>query len=163
MEVASEEGAVTVLNTCLSGGAIEIFLNPVLPTPRVVVVGATPIAAALVSLGAGPRPRPRARGRGAPPIPRPAISPSWSPRTGGTSSTRCGAALEAGVPYVGLVASPKRGAGVIGELRDDGVPEDQLARIDVPAGLDIGARTPAEIALSILVQIVAARRGKRSP
>ena len=70
--------------------------------------------------------------------------------------------LEAGLPYVGLVASPARGAGVIDELRADGVPEDQLARIDVPAGLDIGARTPAEVALSILAEIVAARRGTRA-
>ena len=51
------------------------------------------------------------------------------------------------MPYVGLVASHKRGAGVLAELRADGVPEEQLERIDVPAGLDIGARTPAEIAL----------------
>ncbi|MDQ3850028.1 MAG: hypothetical protein M3296_05365, partial [Actinomycetota bacterium] len=46
-----EEGAVTVQNPCLSGGAIEIFLEPVLPAPRVVVVGTTPIAAALERLG----------------------------------------------------------------------------------------------------------------
>ena len=66
------------------------------------------------------------------------------------------------MPYVGLVASRKRGAGVLAELRGDGVAEEQLARIDVPAGIDIGARTPAEIALSILAQIVAVRRGKRA-
>ena len=66
--------------------------------------------------------------------------------------------LEAGLPYVGLVASPKRGTGVLAELRGDGVTEEHLARIDVPAGLDIGARTPGEIALSILAQIVAVRR-----
>ena len=67
-------------------------------------------------------------------------------------------ALEADLPYVGLVASPKRGTGVLAELRGDGVPGELLARIDVPAGLDIGARTPAEIALSILAKIVAVRR-----
>jgi xanthine dehydrogenase accessory factor len=69
--------------------------------------------------------------------------------------------LEAELPYVGLVASPKRGTGVLAELRGDGVPEEQLARIDVPAGLDIGARTPAEIALSILAKIIAVRRDGR--
>ena len=51
LEVANEEGAVTVQNTCLSGGGIEVFLEPVLPAPRVLVVGETPIAAALLSLG----------------------------------------------------------------------------------------------------------------
>jgi xanthine dehydrogenase accessory factor len=68
--------------------------------------------------------------------------------------------LEAGVPYVGLVASTKRGAGVLADLRADGVAAEHLGRIDVPAGIDIGARAPAEIALSILAQIVAVRRGK---
>ena len=62
------------------------------------------------------------------------------------------------MPYIGLVASHKRGAGVIAELRADRVPDDHLELIDVPAGIDIGARTPAEIALSILANIVAARR-----
>jgi xanthine dehydrogenase accessory factor len=55
------------------------------------------------------------------------------------------------------VASRKRGEGVLAELRGDGVPEELLARIDVPAGLDLGGRTPAEIALSILAKIVAVR------
>jgi len=70
--------------------------------------------------------------------------------------------LEAGLPYIGLVASPKRGTGVIAELRGDGVSESDIARIDVPAGIDIGARTPAEIALSILARIVAVRRDERT-
>jgi xanthine dehydrogenase accessory factor len=60
------------------------------------------------------------------------------------------------------VASPTRGTGVLAELRADGVPDELLDRIDVPAGLDIGARTPAEIALSILAKIVAVHRGRES-
>jgi xanthine dehydrogenase accessory factor len=51
---------------------------------------------------------------------------------------------------------------VIAQLRADGVPDEQLALIDVPAGIDIGSRTPAEIALSILAAIVAVRRGERA-
>ena len=47
---------------------------------------------------------------------------------------------------------------MLGELRGDGVPAELLERIDVPAGIDIGARTPAEIALSILAEVVAVRR-----
>jgi xanthine dehydrogenase accessory factor len=68
------------------------------------------------------------------------------------------AALENGLPYVGLVASAKRGAAVLDELRSEGVPDDLLAAIETPAGIDIGARTPAEIALSILARIIAVRR-----
>ena len=62
------------------------------------------------------------------------------------------AALAAHVPYVGLVASPRRGAAVVEEL---GAPP---GAIETPAGLDIGARTPEEIALSILARVVAVRR-----
>ena len=161
MGVSSEEGAVTVLNTCLSGGAIEIFLNPVLPTPRVLVVGATPIAAAVMSLGAE-------LGLDLVHVEEGAADPSPGDLAvvvaahGRDELHTLRRGLETGVPYIGLVASPKRGAGVIDELRADGVPEGQLARIDVPAGIDIGAGTPAEIALSILVEIVAVRRGKRA-
>jgi xanthine dehydrogenase accessory factor len=71
------------------------------------------------------------------------------------------AGLEAGLPYVGLVASRRRGQGVLGELRGDGVAAELLDRIDTPAGLDIGARTPEEIALSILAKIVAVRRAPK--
>ena len=161
VEVSSEEGAVTVQNTCLSGGAIEIFLNPVLPTPRVLVVGATPIAAAVMSLGAElGLDLVRVEEGAADPSPGDLAVVVAAHGRDELHTLRRG--LETGVPYIGLVASPKRGAGVIDELRADGVPEDQLARIDVPAGIDIGAGTPAEIALSILVEIVAVRRGKRA-
>ena len=68
------------------------------------------------------------------------------------------AALEHGLPYVGLVASRKRGAAVVEELRAEGVAEELLDAIETPAGIDIGARTPAEIAVSILARIVAVRR-----
>jgi xanthine dehydrogenase accessory factor len=157
-EVASEDGAVTVQNPCLSGGALEIFLEPVLPAPRVLVVGDTPIAGAVSRLAAE--------------LALDAVAvddDTIDPRPGDLAlvvaahgrdelhALRSG--LEAGLPYVGLVASPKRGDGVIGELRGDGVPAELLERIDVPAGLDIGARTPAEIALSILAKVVAVRRG----
>ncbi|HVP75996.1 MAG TPA: XdhC family protein [Gaiellaceae bacterium] len=160
-EIEIEEGAVTAQNPCLSGGAIEIFLEPVLPAPRVLVVGDTPIAAAVRSLGAelglglvvveGGAPEPAA-GDLALVVAAHGRDELHTLRRG----------LEAGVPYVGLVASPKRGAGVLADLRADGVPDEHLELIDVPAGIDIGARTPAEIALSILVTIVSVRRGGRA-
>lgn len=158
-EVPVEEGAVTARNTCLSGGAIEIFLEPVLPAPRVLVVGDTPIAAALLSLGAE---------LGLDLVRVDAGAPEPSPEDLALVVAAHGRdelhvlrrGLEANVPYVGLVASSKRGAGVLAQLRADGVSDEHLGSIDVPAGIDIGARAPAEIALSILAKVVAVRRGK---
>jgi xanthine dehydrogenase accessory factor len=157
-----DDGAVTVQNPCLSGGAIEVFLEPLVPAPRVLVVGETPIAGAVARIGGelgldvvqvdgdGIEPRPddlalvvAAHGRDE------------------LGALRRG--LEAGLPYIGLVASRKRGDGVIGELHGDGVSEELLGRIDVPAGIDIGARTPGEIALSILARIIAVRHEGRAP
>jgi xanthine dehydrogenase accessory factor len=148
----AEEGAVTVANPCLSGGALEIYLEPRLPAPRMSVVGDTPIALALVSLGE-----------------------SLGYEVGGDQSEEDVAVvvashgrgeeealehgLRGGVPYVGLVASRKRGAAVLEELRGRGrVSEAEVSRVRTPAGLAIGARTPEEIALSILAEIVSVRR-----
>ncbi len=154
-----EEGAVTVQNTCLSGGAIEIFLEPVLPAPRVHVVGASPIAAALERLG-------REVGldvvavSDAPPEVADgdlAIVVAAHGR-GEIEALRRG--LQAQLPYVGLVASARRGAAVSDELRADGVSERELERLEFPAGLPIDACTPAEIAVSILARIIQIRRGE---
>jgi xanthine dehydrogenase accessory factor len=71
------------------------------------------------------------------------------------------AALERGVPYVAMVASRRRAEALIEELRADGVAEDAIARLKAPAGLDIGAATGPEIALSVLAEIVQRRRSRR--
>jgi xanthine dehydrogenase accessory factor len=159
-EIGSEEGAVTVQNPCLSGGAIEVFLEPFLPAPRMIVAGDTPIAAALLRLGPDVGLEAVA-GRGddaGSPVPSADDLALVVAAHGRDERAILRAALEAGLPYVGLVASRKRGAAVLDELRADGVAEELLARIDTPAGLDIGARTPAEIALSILASIIEVRR-----
>jgi xanthine dehydrogenase accessory factor len=156
-EVASEEGSVTVENPCLSGGALEVFLEPVVPAPRVLVVGETPIASAVVRLGAE-LDLDAVAVDGDALDPRPGDLALVVAAHGRDELTALRRALEAGLPYVGLVASGKRGDGVLGELRGDGVPAELLERIDVPAGMDIGARTPGEIALSILAEVVALRR-----
>jgi xanthine dehydrogenase accessory factor len=156
-EVAREDGAVTVENPCLSGGAIEVFLEPVVRAPRVFVEGDLPVSHALLRLGAELGLDMRA-----------VVGGDFEPRAGDLGVVVAGhgrdelpalrRGLEAGLPYVGLVASRKRGHGVLGELRGDGLDAALLERIDTPAGLDLGARTPAEIALSILARIVEIRR-----
>ena len=159
--LAAEDGAVVVQNPCLSGGVIEVFLEPVLPAPRVLVVGETPTAEAVLLIGAQLG-LDAVVARGDDFDVRPGDLALVVAAHGRDELHTLRRGLEAGLPYVGLVASPKRGTGVLAELRGDGVPEELLARIDVPAGLDIGARTPAEIALSILAKIVAVRRDQRT-
>ena len=69
-------------------------------------------------------------------------------------------ALASDTPYIGLLGSRRRGAAILQMLRDDGVPEEQLSRVRVPIGLDLGGETAAEIALSIISEVVAVMRGR---
>jgi xanthine dehydrogenase accessory factor len=155
---AEEDGAVTVENTCLSGGAIEIFLEPTLPTPRVNVVGSKPIAVAIERLGAEVDLDVAAVGDNPPEIHEGDLGIVVAAHgKGELEAIRAG--LEVELPYVGLVASPKRGAALIEELRQAGVPAEQLERVDCPAGLDIGAKTPPEVALTILARLIETRYG----
>ena len=155
---AKEDGAVTVLNSCLSGGAIEIFLEPTLPTPRVNIVGSKPIAAAIEQLGPQFDLEIAAVGDNAAEIHEGDLAIIVAAHgKGELEALRAG--LQAGLPYVGLVASPKRGAALIEELREGGLSDDLLERIDYPAGLDIKAKTPPEVALSIIARLVETRHG----
>jgi xanthine dehydrogenase accessory factor len=164
-EVSREEGLVTVRNPCLSGGAIEVFLEPVLPAPRVLVAGDSPIVAALRSLG----PEVGLKIVAAHDIQDGVLTPTAGDLAlvvaahGNEEVATLRAGLEAGVRYVGLVASRRRGAAVTRELRDEGVAEELLDALDTPAGLDIGARTPAEVALAIIARIIAVRRTRPEP
>ena len=158
--VSIEDGAVTVQNPCLSGGAIEVFLEPVLPAPRVLVVGDSPIAAARRSLGAELGLDVVAVAGAADPAPGDLALVVAAHGRDELRTLRRG--LESGVPYVGLVASRKRGAAVLEQLRGDGVAEEQLARIDARPGSTSARAPPAEIALSILARIVAVRAARRA-
>jgi xanthine dehydrogenase accessory factor len=152
-----EEGAVTVANPCMSGGSVEIFLEPRVPAPRVLVIGDSPIATSLVDLG-GPLgfAVERVSGEATPQAGDAALVVASHGRGEEPALTE---ALRLGVPYIGLIASRKRGSAVLASLD---VPDEQRQRIHTPAGLDIGARTAAEIALSVLAEIVAERRAGRA-
>ena len=145
------DGVVVAHNPCLSGGSLEIFLDPQLAAPRIVIVGETPIARALEDVA-------RAAGY--------AIAHGEEPEASDAAlvvashgdeqeTAALERALEAGVGYVALVASPKRGAAVLESLDVDVA---LRAQVHTPAGLDIGARSPADIAISILAQMIAERR-----
>ena len=148
-----EDGVVTVHNPCLSGGTLEILLEPSVPMPVVAVVGGAPIAAALVRADRlfGVQVRALAPDEELPEGTVAVVVASH----GRDEEPVLTAALRAGVPYVGLVASRKRGAAVLASLDVD---EAQRAAVHTPAGLDIGARTAPEVALSILAEVVATSR-----
>jgi xanthine dehydrogenase accessory factor len=152
-EGPGEDGIVRVHNPCLSGGTLDIFLEPSVPLPLVLIYGGAPIATALLRADRmfGQQVR--------------ALATAEAPLTQGVSAVVVAShgndevpvlteALRAGVPYVGLVASRRRGPAVLAALPVD----DELRdRVHTPAGLDIGAHSPPEVALSILAEIVATR------
>lgn len=149
-----DPGVVTVHNPCLSGGTLEILLEPAVPVPVVAVFGTAPIASALVRAD-------RLFGLQV----RAVTSPEELLLDGTVAlvvashgrdeESILSAALRAGIPYVGLVASRKRGPAVVDSLPvDDGL----RASVHTPAGLDIGARSAPEVALSILAEIVSTRQ-----
>ena len=161
--------------TCHSGGSVEILIQPVLPAPRLLVLGISPTARALARLA-------KAMGYtvyAVDPAADAAAFPSAdviSTRPDGLPTAKPAAPVFAVVAtqgqwdeeavltalahepdYLGVVASPKRFA----EMRDllaQKAPQATLARIKSPAGLDLGGRLPEEIALSILAEIVKEHR-----
>jgi xanthine dehydrogenase accessory factor len=146
-------GAQVVVNPCLSGGAMEIFLEPILPAPLVQVVGSTPVADAVATI-AGVLGYVPSRAGSIDPDAAAVIVASH----GRDELETLRAALDAGIEYIALVASRRRGQSVLDEL---GLDAGERSRISTPAGLDIGARTPPEVALSILAEVITSVRSKQ--
>ncbi len=138
-----------MVNPCLSGGALEIYLEPLLPSPALYLVGSSPTAEAVAALAPtlGFVVDRADRGRH---VRQGAIAAVVSSH-GGDEVGAVRAALDAGVGFVGLVCSHTRGQALLEELD---LPEHELRRVLTHVGLDIGARTAPEIALSIVAAIV---------
>ncbi|MGG7103603.1 XdhC family protein [Rhodococcus sp. 24CO] len=146
-------GADVVVNPCLSGGAMEIFLEPTLPAHVLSLYGDTPIADAVVEF-ARVLDLDVVRVSAAEAVTEDATAVIIA-SLGGEEALTIRAALDAGVQYVGMVASRVRGAAVLEQLE---LTESERARVHTPVGMYIGAKTPAEIALSIVVDVVRAIR-----
>ncbi|MFC7528367.1 XdhC family protein [Actinoplanes sp. GCM10030250] len=144
-EFPETPGALVVVNPCHSGGAIEIFLRPVLPKPLLAVTGHTPIGAAVAELAEfldfDLAPAGRCEGAVAAVV----------AGLGRDEELAIRAALDAGVGLIALVASHRRSAVVLDGME---LTEEERGRIHSHAGIDIGARTPKEIALAILAEII---------
>jgi len=144
-------GACVVVNPCLSGGALEIFLAPQFPAPLVRICGATPIAEELARVCGVLGYDVRRDGEGDIDGATAVVIATH----GGAEADTIRAALDAGVGYVGLVASRVRGESVLDTLE---LTDDERARVHTPVGLPIGAKTPAEIAVSIAAEVIAGIR-----
>jgi xanthine dehydrogenase accessory factor len=163
------DGVVTVPIACQSEGALEVYVEPVLPRPELVAIGRSPAVDALISMadalgwstvlvddGGGAEHHPLAG--------RVLTSLDLSEVTQGSfvvvatqghyDEDALQRALETPARYVGLVASRKRAESVLGYLRDRGVSDDALARVRAPAGLDLGAIAHEEIGVAILAELV---------
>jgi xanthine dehydrogenase accessory factor len=171
------DGVVFANNFCPSKGTMDVFVEPILPKPALLVIGASPIAIALVDLAAnmgfdvtiaaGKDDLARF-GPVASKIEGFEIPPTNAPRTyvvvstqgsGDRAALKAAAALDA--RYIAFVGSRRKAATLRDELAGEGVSRARLDAIKAPAGLDIGAITTEEIALSIVTEMIAIRRANR--
>lgn len=150
------EGMLSVPMACQSEGALQLYVEPVLSTPRLLVVGRSPMATTLVDLASvlGWRTE---------------LIDSKEFTAGDVDSSSIvivatqghddedalEKAVSANAAFVGLVASHKRGEAVLGYLADRGVTAEQLERVRVPVGLDLGHTSHSEIAVAVLAELVA--------
>ena len=164
-------GMTMVPMACESEGAMEVYLEPMIPAPRVVAIGRSPAVDALARLADGLGWRAVVVDDGGDPADHPGV-----PRVetsldlaaldvdehtfvvvgtqGHYDPEALQAALATPAGYVGLIASEKRTAAIFAFLRSRGVSDEALARVRAPAGLDLGNIEHAEMAVSILAQLV---------
>lgn len=146
---------VVAESSCASEGTIDVLIEPFVPAPLLAVAGESPAARTLAEL---------------------AKTVGWRVSDeiadgadavvvagmGRGDEDALASALASGADYVGLVASARRAATVVGGLRDRGVSPEALARVHSPAGLDLGPASQEEIAVAILAELVQWRH-QRSP
>ena len=152
------EGMNFVPISCQSEGSLEVYIEPVQPAPHLVVVGHSPMASTLAELS-------RALGWRTDLIAGPDFTAADASKRsmvvvatqGHHDEEAITSAITARPAYVGLVGSARRGAAVLGYLAERGVPQDELDKVRVPAGLDLGPTTHQEIAVAILAELVQLR------
>jgi len=160
------EGIAPYSMTCHSGGTLEIYVEPFLPKPLLVLVGHGPVIESLAALGratdfAVTVVGTDAMGEELARLPLGSHAAVVVATHGNADEEALERVLGAGAGYVSLIASRKRAAAVVESLRRRKLPEDRIGRLKAPAGLDIGAVTPEEIAVSILAEILQVRRADK--
>ena len=139
--------------TCEGGGSLEIYLEPVLPKPELVVVGESPVATTVAQLG-------EMLGFNV------SADPSRINESTYVVVATMGNGDEEGLlsvlgskpKYFGLVASEKKSKALFDYAREHGYTDEQIGLIKCPAGIELGAETMPEIALSVIAEITQLRR-----
>jgi xanthine dehydrogenase accessory factor len=174
----AQDGIQFATNSCPSQGTMDIFVEPFLPRPHLLILGASPVAAALAELAArmglfvtaaAPRAEHGTLAAAARLIDGFAIPEDAPPRfivvatQGSGDLAALTVALRSGATSIAFVGSSKKAAALKSKLAAEGHAAARLAAIQAPAGLDLGAITPDEIALSIVAALIAEhRRGQRT-
>lgn len=148
---------ITVPISCTSEGAMEVYLEPMLPQPHLVAIGGSPAVTTLVSLA-------RSLDWRVDPVDEGLAMPETTTSSAIVVATQghydepaLEAALATPASYIGLVASEKRAETILGYLRDRGHSEEELSRIVAPAGIDLGHIAHREIGVSIVAELVRRR------
>jgi xanthine dehydrogenase accessory factor len=182
----ADDDCVVVAMGCASEGSVDVYIEPHLPHPRLLVIGDTPVADALARIAAEIpydvvrvvlaaelgtlRPIPHVRAIALETLARHLDDAGSDDRAqlvavvasqGHYDEDALAPLLAAQPAFVGLLASPRRAAAVKSVLASQGVAPERLDAIRAPVGLDIGARTPGDVAISIVAQIVASTPGPR--
>lgn len=176
-ETSEEEGIVAYNMTCHSGGTLDVYIEPVLPKPHVLIMGRSPVGKALARLAKAISytvsvASPEVNAENFPKVDRLQANLSLSdlkvgPKTLIVVSTQgeCDEealenALRTDACYVAFVASKAKAAKVLQYLGEKGMSEKRLSQVKAPAGMNIGARSPEEIAVSILAEIIQVSKDK---
>ena len=168
-EISAErdpDGVELHASGCPSKGRAEIFIEPIMPKPPLVIIGQSGIARALADLAASldveviacsgwNRAAPASDWQGHAQLSQGFIIIATQ---GAGDTSALTAALQTDAPYIAFIASRAKAKAMRDRLATEGIPESALARLHSPAGLDIGARTASEIAIAILAEIICMRR-----
>ena len=177
LDAEVREGVELYHMTCYSGGTMEIYIEPYLPEPQLLICGASPAAEALVTIGKAVGfqvflidPSATAEKFSAAEVILPQIQAgkfrdireryAVVATMGNWDEEAIKDVLALSPEYIGLVASKKRFQEIVSRLSGEGVSREQLALVTCPAGLDISARMLPEVALSIMAEIVSRRRSR---
>ena len=170
----ARDGVTSVPIACQSEGALEVYVEPVLPSPQVVVIGRSPAVDALARMAAVLGWRAVVVDDGGSADEHPGVERVETSLDLGAAGVGAGSfvvvatqghydedalerALATEATYVGLVASRKRADAVLAFLRDRGMSDEQVARVHAPAGLDLGSVATDEIAVAVLAELVRLR------